>query len=191
MLHSLDSPLSVNSSPVAFHDFAKTSIDEVDKYNALNECSMLAYDLDYPHFDLDEDMNSILLSSSKGDFSEINGPSINNSNNSSISTSLNNFEFLPQMTFQDSFSLDSTQTEYEKVNTELFTSKLPDGIERKTQNIPILSQTNVKNIKKKSTHNNKPKKPIVLRPFVSVWAVEMCVKQLKEFQGCASSDDQE
>lgn len=181
MLHNLDSPLSVNSSPVVFNDFSKTSIDEEDKYNGLNENSI--YDLDFPHFDIYEEMNSILLPD-KDDFSSVG---LSNQNTNTNNNSNPSFGFLPQMNFQNTLGFDPIKTDF---RDDLNKDNDNSHIETNIKSIPITSQVKVNDIKKKTPKISR-KKPIVLRPFVSVWAVEMCVKKLKEFQEGVSSDDQE
>ena len=169
MLHSLDSPLSVNSSPVAFNDFSKTSIDDVDKYNALNDNPMI-YDLDFPRFDLyEDDLSSISAST----------------NNNNLS-----FGFLPQMNYQSNLAFDPIRTDLGDLNKENDSTEPNSIFSKSDKDIPTCSQRKGTEIRKK-TPKIMRKKPIVLRPFVSVWAVEMCVKKLKEFQEGVSSDDQE
>lgn len=179
MLHSLDSPLSVNSSPVAFNDFTKTSIDDDEKYNSLNESSI--YDLDFLHFDIYDEMNSIL--SVKDDFSSASLSNQNNNNNNNNST----YGFLPQMNFQSNLAFDPMRSDFgDELNKENENAQ----IEKNERKATISSEIKLTDIKKKTPKVSR-KKPIVLRPFVSVWAVEMCVKKLKEFQEGVSSDDQE
>ncbi|OHS94128.1 hypothetical protein TRFO_39700 [Tritrichomonas foetus] len=215
MFHSLDSPLSVNSSPVAFQDFSRTGYEENTLINDSGN-SIIDFDIDFPRFNLyDDDINSILLPPVKEDLENItqtaipsipspslgmnNFTSMNNANGVAFQSfsptqqmpSMPSVPSLPSISGSPMSGIQQQQKQKQQQLSSLIVSNNAFWLksEMKKQLAKLITKTPPKTgdengqamLKKKSNKNTPNKDPIVLKPFLSVWTVELCVNQLKEY----------